>query len=220
MPRPTAFFDMDGLLADFYGGACLVHGKEVPLPAPYDPWNVWGMDPSAFWEPLANREFWAALRPLADGMDLLRRFRAVADDLGIKLAVCSSGLCPGSVDGKLDWLRRHAPDLAGAAVFTPHKELCAGPGKLLIDDHGPNVDWFTGHGGAAVLVPRSWNALSGKTTPGPAGGSFDPVDLFAQCMGHLFPYIYETRRVRAAVPPADGGDGPGADEEVGRVRDG
>jgi 5'(3')-deoxyribonucleotidase len=172
----TIFFDMDGVLADFVGGSLRAHGKT--LPHAECRWDFMcqvgfasGGDP-AFWSPLSNPDFWANLDPLPDGLALFAR--AVAAFGADRVGILSSGLCPGSCDGKREWLRRHLPGLDRRAVFCTEKHLCAAPCKVLVDDHDPNVAGFlappTGRpGGRAVLVPRPWNRRADES----AGGRFD-----------------------------------------------
>lgn len=157
--QTVVLFDMDGVLADFVGGALSVH--KAVIPRHQVPWDFMshigfsgGGDP-AFWRPLENADFWANLRPCADGMEAFGQIeRRVGRD---RIGILSSGLCPGSCDGKRAWLTKHLPHYARRAIFGTAKELLAAPCKLLIDDHDPNVDAWRGCGGKAVLVPRPWN---------------------------------------------------------------
>lgn len=176
--KPLVFFDMDGVLADFVGGSLRAHGKTLPHAA--CGWDFMtqvgfagGGDP-AFWGPLSNTAFWAALDPLPDGMALFRLVEAMT---GGRVSILSSGLCPGSADGKREWLKRHLPGYEKKAVFCTVKEQVAAPHKLLIDDHEPNVAAFRDHGGPAVLVPRPWNHRRGETCP---AGGFDAAAVAAE----------------------------------------
>lgn len=162
MKNCVVLFDMDGALADFVGGALKAHGKTIP-PREIE-WDFYkhpvfnGMSPEQFWAPLANREFWANLDPLPDGMELFRR---VADLVGKdRIGFLSSGLCPGSCDGKRDWIKRHLPGFENAAIFSTAKHLVAHPNAILIDDLEKNIKDFQLFGGNGVLIPRTWNRLS------------------------------------------------------------
>lgn len=176
----TIFFDMDGVLADFVGGALAAHGKTLdPAAVQWDFCSQIGFagpgDP-AFWSPLSNPEFWATLPPLPDGMELFRR--AEAEFGAGRIGILSSGLCPGSCDGKRAWLKKHLPAYEKRAIFCTVKELVAAPCKVLVDDYEPNHDAFVAAGGRAVLAPRPWNRrreLTGEA------GRFDPAVEF----GHL-----------------------------------
>jgi 5'(3')-deoxyribonucleotidase len=169
--RTTIFYvDMDGVLADFVGGSLKLHGKHIP-PAEvgWDFWQQVGFDDwRAFWEPLENEQFWAELEPLPDGMELFRHLERIVGHE--RIGILSSGLCPGSCDGKRDWLRKHLPKYEEHAIFCTKKQLCAAPCKLLIDDHDANIDAFRKAGGFAFTVPRSWNRRRGEID---ANGHFD-----------------------------------------------
>lgn len=175
MAASVIFFDMDGVLCDFVRGSLVAHGKTLPI-GECD-WDFMrkvgftGAGDMAFWEPLCNPGFWANLEPLADGLAL---FRAAVEDFGPdRVAILSSGLCPGSVDGKREWIRRHLPGFdVKRAVFAHAKGLCGGPGKVLVDDHDANLDDFAAAGGVSVPAPRPWNQYRAWSQP---DGSF-PVD--------------------------------------------
>jgi 5'(3')-deoxyribonucleotidase len=177
----TIFFDLDGVLADFVGGSLALHGKSIP---PTDvQWDFMaqvgfsgGGDP-AFWGPLSNPDFWAGLPILEDGRTLLIAAEALvgAENIGI----LSSGLCPGSCDGKRAWLDRHFPGYGKRAIFCTTKELVAAPGFVLVDDFDRNCEKFAAHGGKSVLVPRTWNARKGETD---SAGRFNPEKLVLELL--------------------------------------
>jgi 5'(3')-deoxyribonucleotidase len=177
MEISALFFDMDGVLCDFVGGALKAHNAWLdPADIQWDFMNQIGFcgggDPG-FWKPLENPAFWAELEPLPDGMDLF--FRA-ASRWGDRIGILSSGLCPGSCDGKRAWLKRWLPGYEKRAVFCTVKELCAAPCKVLIDDHEPNVNSFRWDGGGrSLLIPRPWNFRKPQTCK---AGRFD-VDAIA-----------------------------------------
>lgn len=71
------FLDMDGVIADFIGALCKVHGKETPYTNPeslgtFDTELLWGMSEEQFWAPIAKNsfEFWDGIpkTPEADGL--------------------------------------------------------------------------------------------------------------------------------------------------------
>lgn len=70
--KPVIFFDMDGVLCDFVGGALALHGR-TGVPRASVPWGIeahLGIDPAAFWAPMGFA-FWRDLAPLHDGFRLL-----------------------------------------------------------------------------------------------------------------------------------------------------
>lgn len=159
------FLDMDGVIADFIGALCKVHGRETPYTKPeslgkFDTEKLWGISDKEFWAPVAENslEFW-------EGIDKTPE----ADEL-VKLAVVEFGIenvCiltapskdAGSVPGKQEWIKRYYPCFSKRMIFATAsaKQFCAGPGKFLIDDKDSNVDEFDDAGGTGILVPRPWN---------------------------------------------------------------
>lgn len=170
-----AYFDMDGLLADFTGAALAVHGATIPVDD--ISWNFFeqiGITEEQFWAPLRNRGFWANIPPLNDGFELLSK---VVGILGWdRIAICSNVACVTSADGKMDWLRRYVPALAKRAVFTTSKGICAYPGAVLLDDYEKNIRDFAQNGGRTILIPRTWNSRKPETKQ----GAFDVLEVFKQ----------------------------------------
>ncbi len=183
--KPTVFLDLDGVLCDFVGGALKAHGRDLPpAEARWDFMTQVGFasggDPE-FWKPLGNPQFWADLDPHPDGMSLLAVLRSLRTRGRLDLAVLSSGQCPGSADGKRDWLKKHAPDLVPNAIFGVNKAVCASPRHVLIDDYDGNTDAFAAAGGHVVLVPRPWNRNGQKCLKGEA--TFDSTDVAGEVAG-------------------------------------
>jgi hypothetical protein len=170
--KPVIFFDLDGVLADFVGGALALHGKELPRDeVQWDFYSQIGFDgPSdpRFWGPMGH-EFWAGLSVLPDGLCLLRTAERLvgAENIAFLSSPCETAGC---ADGKRAWVRRHFPDYARRLFLGSAKHLFAGPGKILVDDHDKNTGAFGGAGGLYVLVPRPWNVNRTECHP---GGSFD-----------------------------------------------
>lgn len=155
----TLFFDLDGVLADFVGGALRVHGAELaresvtwgfPLQIGFT-----GVDDPRFWAPFGF-DYWSNLEPYADGFALLAaaRFMLGVERIGLLTSPCDTAGC---VDGKRKWVARHLPDYRRRLFVGSAKELFAGPTKILIDDHDPNCSKFTAAGGHAITPPRPWN---------------------------------------------------------------
>lgn len=155
--KPVIFVDLDGVVADFVSAALFVHGRShVPLSSV--PWCIekfLGIEPAAFWAPLGF-DFWSSLETLPDGMKLLDHALALvgAERIGLLTSPCDT---PGCVDGKRAWVERHLPGLKKRLFVGSAKELFAGPGKLLVDDHDANVDRFAAAGGAVIQPARPWN---------------------------------------------------------------
>lgn len=171
---PVCFLDLDGVLVDFVAGSLAVHGKSLP---PDDVrWDFpsqvgFADDPGAFWAPLGH-DFWAGLGWTTEGRAAL----AAAEDvfgpgnIALMTSPCDT---PGSVEGKVAWVRRELPGYSRRLFVGPAKHLAAGPGKVLVDDNDANVATFMACGGFGVVVPRPWN---GRRAEAP-GGRFDPARL-------------------------------------------
>ncbi len=180
--RPcVALFDLDGVLSGFVQGALAAHGKTLP-PAEVE-WDFCtqigfnGPGDPAFWKPLQDHDFWFGLPVLDDGMAVFERVAAaIPKD---RIGFLSSGLCPGSADGKRAWIKKHLPDWEKHLLLGTHKSLLAAPCKLLFDDYVPNVTGFRAAGGRAVTCPRPWNVRRGETC---GLGRFDPAKLAAEIL--------------------------------------
>ncbi len=164
--KRKVFLDMDGVIADFMGALCKVHGREIPYGNPanlgrWDTEQIWGISEKDFWAPVASNslEFWETIDKTPE-----------ADEI-VKLAVLEFGLenvCiltapskdAGSVPGKRNWISKYYPCFSKRMLFATAsaKHFCAGSGKYLIDDKDSNVDEFDAAGGIGILVPRPWNA--------------------------------------------------------------
>lgn len=156
--RSVCYLDMDGVLTDFARGALAIHQATLPFreigwgfPAQI---GFSGVDDPRFWEPLGF-DFWAGLEWTHEGKLLLSHIENLfGDDVVLMTSPCDT---PGSVEGKVAWIRRELPRYARRFFVGPPKHLAAGPGKLLVDDYEGNVEKFAQHGGSTVLVPRPWN---------------------------------------------------------------
>lgn len=151
------FLDMDGVVADFVGAACKVHGKEVEG---VDCWNFfekWGISEDEFWEPVnaGGRDFWANLEPFPWFDELVSAVKAADKDFFVLTKPSRQASC---LAGKLDWIHRHFGSRFRNYIFAPDKSPLAAPGRLLIDDSDDNVKGFREAGGVAYLFPQPWNA--------------------------------------------------------------
>lgn len=141
--------DMDGVPVDFVRGVL----KKFGVKTPYEDirWNFLDTVPGA-WEQM-DRQFWRDLDWTPYGQELyaklLKRFGA--ERMMIMSSPCDTAGC---MDGKLDWIRRHMPELKRRFLFGPAKDIGAG---VLLDDRNENVDLFKKAGGFGVLFPQPWN---------------------------------------------------------------
>lgn len=158
--------DMDGVLVDFVRSAHEYH--ELPFNGSYGETYGFGewdfvsklpMVAKDFWGSLGY-EFWKECHPMPDAekiLDIVTRY-------GEPYVLTSPAWTRGCIEGKIAWMRRHCPSLAGRMIFTKYKHLMARADNLLIDDYDNNVDGFYESGGKVVLVPREWNSLHGIDT--------------------------------------------------------
>jgi hypothetical protein len=203
----TCFLDLDGVKVDFMAGALAVHGRTLPpREIQYDFWHQLGMSAADFWKPM-DRAFWAGLPWHKEGKALL----AGLEDLfgPQRVVILTSGGHPEAAAGKREWIEREVPHLAAAALICGGaKAHVAAPGKLLVDDHDPNVTAWRVAGGPAVLVPRPWNSRRDETDD---EGGFDVAAVLAEveAMARPTPTRYRLTHpeILARLPPRADGKG-------------
>lgn len=157
------FVDLDGVLANFVGGAAAWHGLPNPYEInphaeAYDCWDLMGLTEDEFWAPLGE-EFWVNLEPLPDAGEILYHAenRFGRENVCFLTSPCKAHSRCAS--GKVQWIQKHYPEYARRFLIGPPKYFCAHENAVLIDDYDVNCQKFADHGGHAVLVPRPWNAL-------------------------------------------------------------
>lgn len=158
--------DMDGIIADFTGGICGIHGKSDPYDWPehkgnYQIEKLLGMTPEEMFAP-CDEDFWAGLEPTKDAHRIVE---TCIQAVGLKnVCILSSPTKHnhGCVAGKLRWLDRHFPEFNRQYLFGNRKDFCAHQGNILIDDYEKNVSEFIDAGGRAHLYGRPWNTANEK----------------------------------------------------------
>lgn len=154
------FVDMDGVLAEFLGGASFRHDRDLPYDRPeamgvWETEVLWGITEEQFWAPMRDAEFWATLEktPEAD-----RIVKLAEREFGEENVAILSAEGPGfSIQGKKEWIKRNYPQFEKRLIFAHAKEFLASPSRWLIDDRDKNIDAFNEAGGHGILVPRLWN---------------------------------------------------------------
>lgn len=156
------FLDLDGVLADFVGGAAAWHRK----PHPYDKeenlgkWGVaemFGLTGNQFWSSL-DYDFWSGLDQTPEFDSIVKQsFAAFPPE---QIYICSSAsLRSGCCDGKREWVSRNVPALLrNHLIFTSEKHLLAAPNRILVDDYDYNIQRWQEGGGITVRVNRPWNS--------------------------------------------------------------
>ena len=170
-PIQHIFLDIDGVLADFTGATTQLHGRQEILNSwpsgERDIPKVLGISRSEYWRKIddAGPGFWEELKPYPWFEDLI----ALARETAPFTLLTAPSLSPHSLAGKVAWIYRHFPKVAGKRfgdfLIGRQKHLLAAPGRVLIDDAEHNVEAFRQAGGAAILFPQIWNANHASTDP-------------------------------------------------------
>lgn len=153
----TVFLDVDGVLADFDGGADLWYGRDN---GPSQQWGydyqaMFGMSGTQFWEGLTET-FWETLPKLPWADELVD---ALESRFPGRVVFLTSPPLKGGASGKATWLRKNYPKLYNDKRYLigPGKSFVAQPNALLIDDRNKNCRLFKEAGGKVVLFPQPWN---------------------------------------------------------------
>lgn len=162
--------DMDEVITDFVGAACRAWGTRTEEvlknwePGKWDMTEPVGktirgtpLAEKEFWDKINNNsEFWSEMNETLFVHDILSVVRTVVD---INYHIVSSpSHCPTSYNGKVEWLKSWFGSEFNRFALTPHKEIFAQPGVLLIDDRDSNVENFIKHGGAGIVFPAHHNS--------------------------------------------------------------
>lgn len=158
------FIDLDGVLCDFLGGIrnLTTHGslrdKVVLQPVPGTLWPI----PEEVWK-ATDFYFWDKLQKTWFAMELVRYLGTFfgEENLYVLTALHPPGrnYKDGTIEGKMSWIHKNFPKLAGRIIVTSHKYLLAGENTLLIEDSEKQSDAFIRAGGQAYLVPTETNRL-------------------------------------------------------------
>lgn len=177
--KAKALLDMDGVVVDFVRGVLKFHDRP-DISYGDITWNLEtlvrpDLTPSEFWETLGY-DFWVNL-PFTPKGDLLTKY--VLQMFGPEnVCICTSPCrTKGSIEGKIDWLRQHIPELSRRFMVTPVKEFAASQDRILIDDNDENCRKFREAGGLTILVNQPWNAGRDKLD---AGSNYSLKDLLKE----------------------------------------
>ena len=154
------FIDLDGVLADFVGGVCLAHGKQLPYPEDRGVWDmakIWGISLEEFWTPTNSFDFWYNLLPTPEAEMIVQTVESFVPKKNIAI-LTSPSLDKECIPAKRKWVMKYFPQFSGQIIFTNAKKFLSGPGRLLIDDDDKNIEAFHSGGGMTVKVPRLWNS--------------------------------------------------------------
>lgn len=160
----NVYLDCDGVFADFVTGILAAMGYEFPG---YDKWpfgHVFDIFPliGSNWAEASkycDADLWANLPWMTDGAKILHEVlaRFHPDETMVLTKPMDHD---GSYTGKARWVTEHMPVLRRRLVPThiPKAEFAFDFNCLLIDDSEENCGAFGAAGGAAIMVPRPYNA--------------------------------------------------------------
>ena len=153
--RPVILLDMDGVCCDFASAAARACGHAGERIVKWNMYEQFGITGGEFWRHVdaGGVSFWT-------GLDAYPWFPFLYQALMVQGEVyftTTPSQSPYSFAGKIAWLQRRLGNDFQRFIFTPHKHLLAGPGRVLIDDNAETCKRFEEHGGRAILFPQAWN---------------------------------------------------------------
>lgn len=145
------YFDMDGVLADFDGGMLKLCGRQ-----PLDQSNKTPADDDALWAAVRKVDnFYDKLEPMPGALEM---FKTLYEKYGSRCEILSGIPKPKrgittSREDKIAWVRRYlSEDMVINLVYRAEKkDYVKGPGCILIDDLGINIEEWNAAGGTGVL---------------------------------------------------------------------
>jgi 5'(3')-deoxyribonucleotidase len=163
------FCDLDEVLCNFADAAITIHGIDpVTVHSIRRERNIWDCasiigelkgDPNFgcedFWKPIhAYERFWEELDAFDHTGAMINYLREYHPNFKI---VTSPANNPRCLMGKMLWCRMWLRLDVEQVIFTPHKEMLARPGRILLDDRAGNVDRFKALGGGGIVFPARGN---------------------------------------------------------------
>lgn len=138
------YFDMDGVLVDFWGGLFEMCG------------DVNSSDMHEVWKAVKSVEhFYAKLKPVDGAIEMLRSFKEIYKDKCEILSAIPAkekGILYAAED-KINWVKEYIGDDIKVNIVQRHekKNFCKGKQYILIDDFPKNVIEWKENGGTAIL---------------------------------------------------------------------
>lgn len=161
MKITRVYVDLDGVLADFFGGVCGLFGKMVEPPDHFQGLaSAFGVPENELWDKIdrAGSRFWSELEPFPWNEELLGIAQNIAEE-GVYIATSPSWE-GSSAAGKMAWMTEQFA-VPGEPfrdfMIGMHKHLLAHPHAMLIDDSPTNLEAWMDAGGVAILWPQPWN---------------------------------------------------------------
>ena len=169
----TAYLDVCGVLADTPRAALEFHGLSVDIYNKPEFRGIWdiadvsGMPWDAFWNPLANHDFWLSVPPMADAYKIVHMLeRRFGDNIVLLTAHTSFQHEPNNhhfSSGRHAWINRYMPEYRDKFFIGHDKWRLAHPNAILFDDKDKNIELFKKAGGRAITIPRAWNRMHNRT---------------------------------------------------------
>lgn len=165
----TIYFDMDGVLVDFLGGACKYLGIDTLDPInrkmlkdelPFEKHFVEG-GRDTFIDIIneAGYDFWMELELLPWANTLFNLVNKISGKYNVYFLTSHSDF-PVAVQAKINYIKKYFN--SDRIVITKYKSLCARPGTILIDDMDYNLSPFESEGGDSFKWPNQWKLLDGE----------------------------------------------------------
>jgi 5'(3')-deoxyribonucleotidase len=160
------FLDMDGVCVDWHKAAIAAVGRDYEKTMAEwpkggdDAAEVFGMDAVSFYAALETRgaKHWIEMEEYPG----FREFYESLTRLGDVMFLSTPTQDPQCLSGKVKWLQDRFGEDYTEFVFTPKKELLAGPRTILIDDSEEKIQKFGPNG---ILFPQRWNMGREFDTP-------------------------------------------------------
>ncbi len=155
------FLDLDGVLANFVKGACVLFGlnyeevMSIWTPGEYDMTKILNITEEQFFEVIdaGGEKYWRDLPPYPYALDFYHYCKDIAPTYILTRPTAHGS----SLSGKLQWMHKYFGSGFSNYVMTSKKELCAAPKTILIDDHVVNCTKFIDAGGSAFVWPAHNN---------------------------------------------------------------
>mgnify|MGYP001299684719 CR=1 FL=1 len=155
--------DVDGVLADFFGGVCKAFGNDALSVASslnyHVPWDLSQVFPEFKGETvteICSEDFWSSLDLYGWAEPLVEALKKTFP--GVKIQLCTSAGKPSTqyfkhaVNGKIRWLKQHFPELVDDTIFCFDKRYIVGRKTVLIDDNQVLFD-----DDSVIPFPQWWN---------------------------------------------------------------
>lgn len=159
-----AMIDLDGVIADFIGGACKVHNVPNPYldkknrgPDFWDIEKVLNIPSDKFWKDM-EEDFWENLSFTPEGSEILSIVESYFGEENCCLLTTPS-YNVGCSTGKMKWIKNNLPQYYRRFFIGVPKYFLARKYSVLIDDSDANINKFRKYGGQGILIPRPWNTM-------------------------------------------------------------